>query len=358
MRPDPTRCLLLIDDEPAQRRLITAIGARAGWWVRGANDLDAAQKMFADPQEPKFDAILLDHWLPGEEGTDLHPPAAPAEARASPPRPHRPDQRRRRRRRDARRGQRFPRQAAGARPAARRARRRHRPPPQVGRAAPAVGEDRPDARLRGDCRLGVPVPRRHGDRRQGRPRPCLGADRGRKRLGQGDHRPGNPRREPTRQEAAPHRQLRRHPGQPRRIGPVRPREGQLHRRLRPPYRPLRGCRRLDPVPRRGRRAAAGDPGQAAARARDRRVPAGRQPHHPDRRRPHHRRDQPPPDRRGRRRPLPRGPLLPAQRRPRADPAPARPASATSRPSPATCCRGSPSSRACAISRSPTTAWRS
>ena len=37
MRPDPTRCLLLIDDEPAQRRLVTAIGSRAGWWVRGAS---------------------------------------------------------------------------------------------------------------------------------------------------------------------------------------------------------------------------------------------------------------------------------------------------------------------------------
>ncbi len=70
MRPDPTRCLLLIDDEPAQRRLITAIGARAGWWVRGANDLDAAERMLADPQEPDFDAILLDHWLPGEEGSE------------------------------------------------------------------------------------------------------------------------------------------------------------------------------------------------------------------------------------------------------------------------------------------------
>ena len=71
MRPDPTRCLLLIDDEPAQRRLVTAIGARAGWWVRGASDFDAAQKMLADPQEPKFDAILLDHWLPGEDGTEV-----------------------------------------------------------------------------------------------------------------------------------------------------------------------------------------------------------------------------------------------------------------------------------------------
>src|SRR3954469_1265119 len=71
MRPDPTRCLLLIDDEPAQRRLVTAIGARAGWWVRGASDIDAARAMLADPEQPKVDAILLDHWLPGAAGTEL-----------------------------------------------------------------------------------------------------------------------------------------------------------------------------------------------------------------------------------------------------------------------------------------------
>ena len=71
MRPDPTRCLLLIDEEPAQRRLVAAIGARAGWWVRGANDIEQAREMADDPQEPKWDAILLDHWLPGEEGAAL-----------------------------------------------------------------------------------------------------------------------------------------------------------------------------------------------------------------------------------------------------------------------------------------------
>lgn len=71
MRPDPTRCLLLIDDEPAQRRLVTAIGARAGWWVRGASDVEAAQAMLTDPAEPPFDAILMDLWLPGEEGLAL-----------------------------------------------------------------------------------------------------------------------------------------------------------------------------------------------------------------------------------------------------------------------------------------------
>jgi DNA-binding NtrC family response regulator len=70
-RPDPTRCLLLIDDEPAQRRLVTAIGARAGWWVRGASDIEAARTMLVDPEQPKVDALLLDHWLPGPEGSEL-----------------------------------------------------------------------------------------------------------------------------------------------------------------------------------------------------------------------------------------------------------------------------------------------
>ncbi|MDP8993535.1 MAG: sigma-54 dependent transcriptional regulator [Pseudomonadota bacterium] len=71
MRPDPTRCLLLIDDEPAQRRLVSAICGRAGWWVRGAADVEAAQKILTDPEEPRIDAILLDHWLPGEAGNEV-----------------------------------------------------------------------------------------------------------------------------------------------------------------------------------------------------------------------------------------------------------------------------------------------
>jgi DNA-binding NtrC family response regulator len=71
MRPDATRCLLLIDDEPAQRRLVTAIGARAGWWVMGAPDIEAAQALLAGEDGRNVDAILLDHWLPGDEGTAL-----------------------------------------------------------------------------------------------------------------------------------------------------------------------------------------------------------------------------------------------------------------------------------------------
>ena len=59
MRPDPTRCLLLIDDEPAQRRLVSAIGSRAGWWVRGAPDVETAQKMLCDPQEPNLQKRVM-----------------------------------------------------------------------------------------------------------------------------------------------------------------------------------------------------------------------------------------------------------------------------------------------------------
>src|SRR3712207_9189410 len=70
MRPDATRCLLLIDDEPAQRRLVSAIGARAGWWVMGAPDAEAAQRILAAEEGRDVDAILLDHWLPGEAGTE------------------------------------------------------------------------------------------------------------------------------------------------------------------------------------------------------------------------------------------------------------------------------------------------
>ena len=60
MRPDANRCLLLIDDEPAQRRLVTAIGARAGWWVMGATDIEAAQNLLDSEEGKEVDAILLD----------------------------------------------------------------------------------------------------------------------------------------------------------------------------------------------------------------------------------------------------------------------------------------------------------
>jgi DNA-binding NtrC family response regulator len=71
MRPDATRCLLLIDDEPAQRRLVTAIGARAGWWVMGAPSVDAAHQLLIGEDGRSVDAILLDHWMSGPEGNEV-----------------------------------------------------------------------------------------------------------------------------------------------------------------------------------------------------------------------------------------------------------------------------------------------
>lgn len=70
MRPDTNRCLLLIDDEPAQRRLITAIGARAGWWVMGAGDIESACRTLESPEGREVEAILLDHWMPEEAGAE------------------------------------------------------------------------------------------------------------------------------------------------------------------------------------------------------------------------------------------------------------------------------------------------
>ena len=70
-------------------------------------------------------------------------------------------------------------------------------------------------------------------------------------------------------------QLRRDLAQPDRVGAVRPREGQLHGRHRAPERLLRARRRRHALPRRSDRDADRAPGQAAARARERRGAARR-----------------------------------------------------------------------------------
>ena len=64
-------------------------------------------------------------------------------------------------------------------------------------------------------------------------------------------------------------QLRGHPGEPARVGAVRPREGRLHRRGRAQGGPLRARPRRHAVPRRGGRDVARRAGEAAA------LPAGR-----------------------------------------------------------------------------------
>jgi len=65
MPRDLGRALLLIDDEPAQGRLVTAIAARAGWRTQRAANGDAARALLAAGQPGLIDAVIVDHWRPG-----------------------------------------------------------------------------------------------------------------------------------------------------------------------------------------------------------------------------------------------------------------------------------------------------
>ena len=58
------RLLLLIDDEPAQRRLVTALAARSGWRSIFAADAEMATAMLGTQEGAHLDAILIDHQLP------------------------------------------------------------------------------------------------------------------------------------------------------------------------------------------------------------------------------------------------------------------------------------------------------
>jgi len=58
------RLLLLIDDEPAQRRLVSALATRAGWRSVFANDGEMAIATLGTQDGMQLDAILLDHPAP------------------------------------------------------------------------------------------------------------------------------------------------------------------------------------------------------------------------------------------------------------------------------------------------------
>jgi len=55
------RLLMLIDDEPAQRRLVAAITARRGWRTIFAGDSETAIATLGTPDGMALDAIILDH---------------------------------------------------------------------------------------------------------------------------------------------------------------------------------------------------------------------------------------------------------------------------------------------------------
>ncbi|RPF72364.1 sigma-54-dependent transcriptional regulator [Aurantiacibacter spongiae] len=65
------RLLMLIDDEPAQGRLITALAGREGWRTVIVNESEKAIAMLGTRQGMQLSAIILDQGVPGDEACDL-----------------------------------------------------------------------------------------------------------------------------------------------------------------------------------------------------------------------------------------------------------------------------------------------
>ncbi len=68
---EETRLVMLIDDEPAQSRLISAIAAREGWRTVVASDAETAIAMLGTREGMQLSAILLDQWVPGDDACSL-----------------------------------------------------------------------------------------------------------------------------------------------------------------------------------------------------------------------------------------------------------------------------------------------
>lgn len=62
---------MLIDDEPAQSRLISALAAREGWRTVIARDAETAIATLGTRQGMQLSAIILDQWVPGEDACAL-----------------------------------------------------------------------------------------------------------------------------------------------------------------------------------------------------------------------------------------------------------------------------------------------
>lgn len=71
MREIGQRLLMLIDDEPAQSRLITAFARREGWRTLVVDDGETALATLATPDGMQIEAIILDQWGPGDEACTL-----------------------------------------------------------------------------------------------------------------------------------------------------------------------------------------------------------------------------------------------------------------------------------------------
>jgi DNA-binding NtrC family response regulator len=65
------RFLMLIDDEPAQSRLISALAAREGWRTLVVRDAETAIATLGTRQGMALNAIVLDQWVPGDDACTL-----------------------------------------------------------------------------------------------------------------------------------------------------------------------------------------------------------------------------------------------------------------------------------------------
>ncbi|MCB2072891.1 MAG: sigma-54-dependent Fis family transcriptional regulator [Novosphingobium sp.] len=65
------RLLMLIDDEPAQCRLISALASREGWRTIVASDPETAIATLGTRQGMQLNAIILDQWVPGDDACAL-----------------------------------------------------------------------------------------------------------------------------------------------------------------------------------------------------------------------------------------------------------------------------------------------
>ncbi len=68
---DGTPFLMLIDDEPAQRRLVSALSARAGWRTLLAADAETAVATLGTQDGMCLDAVLVDQWSPDYDPAPL-----------------------------------------------------------------------------------------------------------------------------------------------------------------------------------------------------------------------------------------------------------------------------------------------
>lgn len=71
MAESEQRLLMLIDDEPAQSRLIAALAAREGWRTLVVRDSETAIATLGTRQGMQLGAIILDQWVPGDEACTL-----------------------------------------------------------------------------------------------------------------------------------------------------------------------------------------------------------------------------------------------------------------------------------------------